>query len=266
MNVRLRRLQAEYERLKFVFDEHPHIHIESAAGDPPEHYTIEYRVKGLVEEGGGVIERDVHRAQIILGVDYPQCMPRCIMLTPVFHPNIDHLAICTEDIGSVDQRLEETVIFIGRMIAFQVHNVQSPRNGDAARWTKGNLHRLPIDPVDLFTDRLMDTAAAQRIAVRAAAEVSRIERERSRRCSNCGGPAAGATPCAAGHALCDECKASCHNCDAALCLPCKPSRCRSCGDIFCEDCAIACPHCDSWACLAHAGHACRACGQAVAIG
>src|SRR4051812_42075484 len=108
MNVRLRRLQAEYARLQYIFEGHERIRIVEAAGQPPEKYVIEYRVKGLVEEKNAVIvEREVHRAEISLGPLYPREMPRCVMLTPVFPPNIDHLAICTEDIGAAGQWLDQ---------------------------------------------------------------------------------------------------------------------------------------------------------------
>lgn len=50
MSVRLRRLQAEYERLRLLFEDHPRIRIVETAGDPPDRYTIEYRIKGLVQE------------------------------------------------------------------------------------------------------------------------------------------------------------------------------------------------------------------------
>src|SRR6266566_1689297 len=107
MSVRLRRLQAEYERLKVVFADHERIRVAETLGRPPDKYVIEYRIKGLVEEGGVVGEKDLHRAEISLGPGYPREMPRCVMLTPVFHPNIDHLAICTEDIGSAGQTLDQ---------------------------------------------------------------------------------------------------------------------------------------------------------------
>jgi ubiquitin-protein ligase len=255
MSIRVSRLRSEYERLQFLLEGHERIRIVGTSGRPPERYTIEYRVKGLVEEAGAVIERDSHRAEIILGMDYPKEMPRCVMVTPVFHPNIDHLAVCTEDIGAVGQTLDETVVFIGRMIAFQTYNLQSPRNGDAARWTKEHLDRLPLDDADLFCSRLIDSEAAVRIGTIAAAEVE-PEPLVLRDCGNCGAVVAFPSQCAAGHAICADCQIACDNCETTLCLLCPTHRCRHCREVFCVDCVVECRHCRSWGCLAHLDHAC----------
>lgn len=259
MSVRLRRLQSEYERLQLVFAQHERIQIIEAVGRPPERYVVEFKVKGLVEEGGQIRERDTHRAEITLGADYPRQMPRCVMLTPVFHPNIDHLTICTEDIGSAGQTLDHTIIFIGEMISFQVYNLQSPRNGDAARWTKDNAGQLPLETVDLFPQVLMDTAAQVAVALRAAEQVAEIERERGLRCVNCGAPADPAGRCLAGHATCADCALECGACHGALCLGCAPRKCRRCGGLFCERCVAACERCGSSACLAHQASPCEVC-------
>src|ERR1017187_4080513 len=136
MSVRLRRLQAEHEKLKRLFEGHDRISIVETAGDPPDRYTLEYRIKGLVQENNEIHVREVHRARIILGPNFPKEMPQCVMLTSVFHPNIDHLAICTEDIGSAGQTVDQLITFIGEMISYQAYNVQSPRNGEAAQWAR----------------------------------------------------------------------------------------------------------------------------------
>lgn len=150
MSVRLRRLQAEYERITQLFEKHERIRIVETYGNPPERYVVEYRLRGLVEEKGEIKERIVHRAQIVLGRNYPNELPRCNMLTPVFHPNIDHLRICTEDIGAAGKTIDQVITFIGEMIAFQTYNVKSPLNGDAARWTIEHMNELPLERVDLL--------------------------------------------------------------------------------------------------------------------
>src|SRR5918911_4132952 len=154
MSVRLLRLQAEHERLVRLFADHERIRIVESVGSPPERYVIEYNMRGLVEDKGELKEQNVHRAQIALGPNYPRERPRCVMLTPVFHPNIDHLAICTEDIGSADQTLDQSIVFIGEMITYQAFNLQSPRNGDAARWTAEHLEDLPLEGMDLVPHML----------------------------------------------------------------------------------------------------------------
>jgi ubiquitin-protein ligase len=283
MSVRLRRLRSEHERLKVVFDGHDRIRIVEATGRPPERYVVEFTVKGLVEENGELVERNTHRAEITLGPDYPKQMPRCVMLTPVFHPNIDHLAICTEDIGSAGQTLDQTIIFIAEMISFQAYNLQSPRNGDAAHWTKENENRLPLETIDLFPPVLMDPATQRTIAWRTASQSAELEQEssqdrsrepsqdrsqdRSAQCVNCGSPTAAAALCAAGHPTCADCAIECANCGTSICLECGPGRCRVCTalvrtSLFCRDCLVPCSGCGSVTCLEHAAEACVVCSGA----
>ena len=261
MSVRLRRLQAEYERLKVVFANHQRIRVAEVHGRPPDRYVIEYLLKGLVDEDGGVREKDVHRAEISLGPGYPREMPRCVMLSPVFHPNIDHLAICTEDIGSAGQTLDQTIIFIGQMISFQAYNLQSPRNGDAARWAKENSGRLPLEQIDLVPEVLAEEAASERIALAAQAATREPEAgELSTAlittsappvivCNNCGAP--NGMLCPLGHAACTNCMTECSNCRTALCMSCPMERCHQCGAISCQDCTFRCPHCGKSNCPAH---------------
>src|SRR5262245_11301987 len=269
MSVRIRRLFAEHERLKVVFADHERIRIVEAVGRPPDRYVIEYRVKGLVEEQGEIRERDVHRAEITLGVDYPREMPRCVMLTPVFHPNIDHLAICTEDIGAVGQMLDETVIFIAEMISYQAYNLQSPRNGDAARWTQENLGRLPLENVNLIPPVLLAGGAEAEIALAAAAaweardvpsNTPVAEEPAAPSCANCGrnDPQAEIVACAQGHAACQDCRLACANCGTSLCLCCPVERCTVCRALFCTDCVLRCTACNQPACLGHV-RPCEAC-------
>jgi ubiquitin-protein ligase len=257
MSVRIRRLFAEHERLKVVFANHERIRIVEAVGRPPDRYVVEYHVKGLVEERDEIRERDVHRAEITLGADYPREMPRCVMLTPVFHPNIDHLAICTEDIGSAGQTLDETIIFIAEMISYQAYNLQSPRNGDAARWTQENLDRLPLENVNLIPPVLLAGGAEPGIAWAAAAAwwearnassapVEAPDEPAAPPCANCGrsDPQAEVAACAQGHAACQDCRLTCANCGTSLCLRCPVERCAVCRELFCTDCVLDEPaHC-----------------------
>jgi ubiquitin-protein ligase len=249
MNVRVRRLQGEHARLQFVFAGHERIRIVESIGRPPERYVIEYTVKGLVEEGGEIKERGLHRAEITLGPGYPREMPRCVMLTPVFHPNIDHLAVCTEDISSAGQKLDRTVIFIGEMISFQAYNLQSPRNGDAAKWAAEHLDQLPLENVDLVPHTLLDEGAEASIAVAAAAAVADVAAgaETVTFCRNCGAPQSGV--CINGHSACGDCLVPCSNCKSEMCVLCSPARCQICGSYACDHCGMACASCGAWSCL-----------------
>ena len=291
MSVRIRRLQAEYERLKVIFDGHAYIRIAETSGQPPTRYIVEYHIKGLVEEHDEIRVRELHRAEISLGMGYPRELPRCIMLTPVFHPNIDHLAICTEDIGSAGQTLDQTIIFIGEMITFQAYNLQSPRNGDAARWTKENQARLPLDNIDLIPPVLLQGGTEIKVAAAAAATLKESQADapeltsaalttapaahavRSMTdagapasefdpayCGNCGqaSPPTGLIPCAQQHLTCSNCRLPCSNCRTDLCGLCRTRACAHCQQLFCEDCSLFCTSCRACVCLTHA-RPCDAC-------
>lgn len=247
MSVRLRRLYAEHERLRVLFADHQRIHIAEAFGDPPDRYIVEYRVKGLTEDKAGVHDSYLHRVQITLGPNYPNEMPACMVVgNPVFHPNIDHLAVCTADVSSASRTLDQTIVFIGELITFQAYNLQSPRNGEAKKWTEANRDRLPLERVELLPRKLLEGAA---LPVPRPAETPA-----ERKCANCGRSAAEAEigKCSSNHFACADCTVSCSNCARRLCLTCDLHCCHHCRSLVCADCGITCPRCNRHACVQHA--------------
>lgn len=150
MDPRIRRLTADHEQMTAAFSNHPRIQIVASEGTPPEKYTIEFRVAGLLPDGESSFKRgDVHRAEVFLPLDYPRRPPFCRMITPVFHPNIDPQKICIGDHWSAGQRLVQLVTRIGEMIIYQSYNTKSPLNAKAAAWAEENLDRLPLEQIDL---------------------------------------------------------------------------------------------------------------------
>jgi hypothetical protein len=117
------------------------------AGVPAEVYRFTYNIRGLYVAGGGeILERDVHLLEVNLSLGYPRRSPQCRMLTPVFHPNFDDSMVCIGDFWAASEGLDDLVIRIGRMIAYQEYNTKSPLNGLAAKWAAQNPHLLPVDP------------------------------------------------------------------------------------------------------------------------
>lgn len=283
MSVRLRRLQAEYERISQLFASHDRIRIIESFGNPPERYVIEYHLTGLVEEQGEIRERLVHQAQIVLGRNYPHELPRCSMLTPVFHPNIDHLRICTEDIGSAGKTIDQVITFIGEMIAYQSYNVKSPLNGDAARWTIEHLNELPLEKIDLTakatlrppiriespvvspaSPELQTTTvfpAAEDPTVEAAPETSLI----SAKCANCGQTGAVALErCANSHLVCENCALTCQICANSVCVLCDIRICANCNSLVCERCEVTCGAAEHLVC-SDCSFACAACRKSICV-
>lgn len=146
--MRTRRLIADADQMQRVFSNHDAITLAGATGDPPEIYQIEYRLRSL-EKSRGAAEpapRDHHRVEIQLTSQYPRQGPKCKMLTPIFHPNIDSAGIiCIGDHWTAGERLVDLVIRIGEMLAYQAYNIKSPLNGEAAMWADLNSENLPTD-------------------------------------------------------------------------------------------------------------------------
>lgn len=150
--VRLRRLQADHQKLVEYIRRHPRLRLIQATGEPPEQYQIEYRIRSLRQVGDELQEIKSHLVEISLPRNYPRTPPLCRMLTPVFHPNIAPHAICVGDHWSAGEPLQSIVSRIGEMLAYQSYNVKSPLNGEAARWVEQNLEDLPLDKVSLLVE------------------------------------------------------------------------------------------------------------------
>ncbi len=144
---RIRRLLLDEEMLQRLFDCWPLIQITGKAGMPPEIYRFTYNLRGLyISPAGEILERDVHVLEVNLTLGYPRRAPQCRMLTPVFHPNFDDPMVCIGDFWAASEGLDDLIIRIGRMIAYQEYNTKSPLNGLAAKWAAQNAHLLPVDP------------------------------------------------------------------------------------------------------------------------
>ena len=220
MSLRLRRLQADYERLQTRCAKSPYIRIRSTKGDPPERYEIVYSVKGLrLDSKSQIIEATDHAVEIALTSGYPRQAPQCRMLTSIFHPNIDLAAVCIGDHWAAAEALDDLVVRIAEMITYQSYNTKSPLDGEAARWADQNQHLLPIDPTDLWP-------AEQKPRGVASAQPQSANKSQ---CANCGAHGTGAKLAvdAQGRWICHDCVGECRACGAhvvvgeSLCAACQ---------------------------------------------
>jgi ubiquitin-protein ligase len=146
LSPRIRRLKLDYDILMQRFANWPLIQVSGTAGMPPEVYRISYQIKGLyVSPTGEILERDTHQLEVNLSLGYPRRAPQCRMLAPVFHPNFDEGSVCIGDFWAASEGLDDLIVRIGRMIAYQEYNTKSPLNGLAAKWAAQNASLLPID-------------------------------------------------------------------------------------------------------------------------
>jgi ubiquitin-protein ligase len=153
--MRLRRLGADAEQMAAAFRDFPLIRVVSTKGEPPEVYQIEYQVRGL-ERGkkNQPVPRAQHLVEIQLTSEYPRISPKCKMLTPIFHPNIDPATICVGDHWAAGERLVDLVTRIGEMIGYQAYNIKSPLDGEAAMWADLHQAELPVDPRSMIPPQL----------------------------------------------------------------------------------------------------------------
>lgn len=146
LSPRVRRLKLDYDTLTQRFLNWPLIQVSGTAGMPPEVYRITFQIKGLyVSQTGEILERDTHQLEVSLSLGYPRRAPQCRMLAPVFHPNFDEGSVCIGDFWAASEGLDDLIVRIGRMIAYQEYNTKSPLNGLAAKWAAQNESLLPID-------------------------------------------------------------------------------------------------------------------------
>jgi len=159
LSPRIRRLKLDQELLVQRFSGWPLIQISGTAGMPPEVYRFVYNIKGLfVSATGDIQEREQHYLEVSLSLGYPRRAPQCRMLTPVFHPNFDDSTVCIGDFWAASEGLDDLIIRIGRMIAYQEYNTKSPLNGLAAKWAEQHAKLFPVEPRDIAPpmDKPMD--------------------------------------------------------------------------------------------------------------
>src|SRR5246127_1511182 len=150
LSPRIRRLKLDYDQMAQKFAGWPLIHITGTAGMPPEVYRFAYNIKGLfVASNGEIQERAQHHLEVNLSLGYPRRAPQCRMLTPVFHPNFDDSTVCIGDFWAASEGLDDLIIRIGRMIAYQEYNTKSPSNGLAAKWAEQHAQLFPVDARDI---------------------------------------------------------------------------------------------------------------------
>ncbi|MGC8863007.1 MAG: ubiquitin-conjugating enzyme E2 [Armatimonadota bacterium] len=143
--IRTRRLQKDYEKVIAELSASELVAVKPLAGDPPNHYRVTYHLNGLAwdEESKGVKPVTEHVVEIFLPMGYPRQAPRCIMRTPIWHPNIGDY-VCIGDFWSAGVALVDIIAHIGDMIQYRSYNLTSPVNKEAAAWARRNEKSFPV--------------------------------------------------------------------------------------------------------------------------
>ena len=168
MNIesRKQRMAAELECLRALKKGSSILDFEST-GDPPDHYTVVFRGRGIcrvLPSRSEVEWLDLHRVQIRLPHAYPERPPDIRWITPIFHPNVSFSGyINLTDVGLPWERdlgldvICERLWDVARM-AFV--DLAKATNYAAKSWCENQKGRLalPADPRPLRDSAVMSSA------------------------------------------------------------------------------------------------------------
>jgi len=134
---RIRRLRNDLTALDRLRSESTVFEFQ-ATGNPPTHYLINFKGKGLCRDRGKVKIAHYHRVEIKLGASYPRTIPELRWLTPVYHPNISEIGmVCLGGYGThwvPSVQLDELCMMLWDMARYFNYDIRSPYNRDAALW------------------------------------------------------------------------------------------------------------------------------------
>jgi hypothetical protein len=146
---RMRRLWADHQLMQELAARSDLIEFTAQSvrtGLPPETYLVTYRCKGIysVDRQGRPKFGDRHQLEIYLHNQYPQRWPGMKWLTPIWHPNINHLngTVCIDAAWwTASRSLDRLVIMIGEMVQYKnFHDDPTkppfPWDPEAARWCR----------------------------------------------------------------------------------------------------------------------------------
>jgi len=159
---RMRRLRGDFERMQELASRSDVISFEAKSvrpGMPPETYIVTFACKSIVglTKAGEPRYGKKHQVEVYLHNQYPQRWPGLKWLTPIWHPNINHLngSVCIDAAWWTAARsLDRLVLMLGEMVQYKnFHDDPSkppfPWDAEAARWCRDYRHKHPnAFPVD----------------------------------------------------------------------------------------------------------------------
>jgi ubiquitin-protein ligase len=164
---RMRRLRADYELMQELSARTDLIAVTAQSPRPnlpPERYIVTFKCKSIVgvDRSGNPKFADNHQVEIYLHNQYPQRWPGMKWLTPIWHPNINHLngSVCIDAAWwTASRSLDRLVIMLGEMVQWKnFHDDPTkppfPWDADAARWSreyrKTHPNAFPVDSRELM--------------------------------------------------------------------------------------------------------------------
>ncbi len=150
MNKTSNQLDTVFQEVNEYFADIPAITVMPGEGNPPDQYTVSFRITGMCRENSGeVYSCDNHVISISLPFGFPHFPPNCIPESPTFHPDFDSSAICIGDVWEADKSIITLITHIARMISGEIYSKSNAFNEEASDWYRDNRDKLPFDTPDL---------------------------------------------------------------------------------------------------------------------
>ncbi len=164
---RMRRLRGDYELMRELAARSDLISFKASSTNPnlpPERYIVTFKCKSIinVDRQGNPKFGEHHQVEIYLHNQYPQRWPGMKWLTPIWHPNINHLngSVCIDAAWwAASRSLDRLVIMLGEMLQWKnFHDDPTkppfPWDAEAARWSrefrKTHPNYFPLDKRELL--------------------------------------------------------------------------------------------------------------------
>lgn len=164
---RMRRLKGDFELMQELTARSDLINfkaVDARPGVPPERYIVTFACKSIigVDRSGKPKFGNNHQVEIYLHNQYPQRWPGMKWLTPIWHPNINHLngSVCIDAAWwTASRSLDRLVIMLGEMLQWKnFHDDPTkppfPWDAEAARWSreyrKTHANEFPVDHRELL--------------------------------------------------------------------------------------------------------------------
>ena len=159
---RMRRLKNDFELMQELTSRSDMIDFKAMdirPGVPPERYIVTFACKSIigVDKTGKPQYGNRHQVEIYLHTQYPQRWPGMKWMTPIWHPNINHLngSVCIDAAWwTASRSLDRLVIMLGEMLQWKnFHDDPTkppfPWDAEAARWSREYRKKHPNEfPVD----------------------------------------------------------------------------------------------------------------------
>ena len=159
---RMRRLRGDYELMRELSSRSDLISFKASQPNPnlpPERYIVTFTCKSIVgvDRLGNPKYGEHHQVEIYLHNQYPHRWPGMKWLTPIWHPNINHIngSVCIDAAWwAASRSLDRLVVMLGEMLQFKNYHDDPtkppfPWDAEAARWSRDYRKTHPnIFPVD----------------------------------------------------------------------------------------------------------------------